>query len=92
MIRNFVAVSCYEIPQLDQAESRSHLNRRSVGHQLPDFIDLFIRYCDAAIGPISQTVRAANCSVTVREPVQKDISARRNVKLRRFGAVYGAWI
>jgi len=55
---------------------RSYLNRRSVRDYLPDFIDLRIRYRDAAVSPILGPMRRTQPAKAVGQPMNHDVPTR----------------
>ncbi|KAB2841111.1 hypothetical protein F9K50_04590, partial [bacterium] len=54
------------------------LDRRAVGHQVPDLLDLFVRNGDAAVGPIDEAVRRPEIRSAVGQAVDHDRAAGRD--------------
>lgn len=54
------------------------LDRRAVGHQVPDLLDLFVGDGDAAVGPIVEAVRRPEIRRAVGQAVDHDRAAGRD--------------
>src|SRR5215469_6158769 len=63
-----------------QHSLRVDLYRRAVLNQAPDLVDLAIGHGDAAICPVLQTMRRTDRSVAVRQSVNINVVARRDVR------------
>lgn len=57
-----------------------NLNRRTVVHERPDFFDLLISNCNAAVGPIARAMRRGDESVAVRQAMDEDVPTRRHAE------------
>lgn len=55
--------------------SRPDFDEGSVGNQLPDFLNLFIRYCDAAERPVMERVCLADPTLAVGQAVDEDVAS-----------------
>jgi hypothetical protein len=67
--------------------SRFYLDPSSVGHGLPDLVNLPISYGDASVRPVLQPVSGSDCAVAVGQSVDEDIASRGNAILPGKGAV-----
>lgn len=61
--------------------SRFDLDRGADGNQGPDFVDLFVGYGDAAVGPIVQAMRGADPAVLGAEAVDFDVATGADAEL-----------
>lgn len=71
----------------EQFSLRQDLERRAIADQVPDFFDLLISDCDAAVGPIASAMGSANESVSIRQAMNEDIFTWRDAQFVRPFAI-----
>src|SRR5581483_2177517 len=62
---------------------RPDFNRSSVPYCLPDLIHFGVGYGNATVGPVVETVSAADPAISVGKTMDHDLAARRNCGLTR---------
>src|SRR4029078_5783290 len=74
------------------AGSGLDFDRCAHAHQIPQVAPFFIRYRDASVGPIMQSMRLPDPRILLRKPVHHDVASRTDAQFPGGRLVVGVWI